>query len=60
MLTGLKTDDLTIETVAAELENLEADYRARKRKLRALLGVLHAEAADEPCETDIDNESGKV
>ncbi len=46
MLTGLKTDNLTIETVAAELENLEADYRARKRKLRALLGVLQVEAGD--------------
>lgn len=36
-------NNVTAEIVAKELKTLENDYRARKRKLRALLAVLEQE-----------------
>lgn len=40
----LTTENLTFEAVNKELTELEAAYRAKKRKLRALLAVLQIEA----------------
>jgi len=42
-------DGVTAESVEKELTHLENYYKARRRKLRALLGVLKEEAG--PAET---------
>lgn len=37
-------DKLTVASVEKELDDLETYYKARRKKLRALLGVLKEEA----------------
>ena len=46
MLTDEKTG-LTPEKIQAELAELEADYKRRRRTLRALLAALEAEETSE-------------
>ena len=43
MITGYLPADLTADNVKTELDNLEADYRALKKKLKALYAVLKQE-----------------
>ena len=43
-----------LKTAQAELGELEADYRRRRKALRALIAVLKAEKGEEPC-TDAAN-----
>jgi hypothetical protein len=46
MLTD-KEHGITVEAVTTDLEELEQEYRIMRRRLRALLAVLQAEAATE-------------
>lgn len=50
MLTKIE-DQITYENVKFELDELEETYRVRRKKLRALLGVLKAEAGEEKGDT---------
>lgn len=40
----LTNESVTVEAVTKELADLEANYRAKRRKLRALLAVLETES----------------
>ncbi len=44
MLTNKPETGVTVEAMTKELTDLEADYRSRRKALRALLAVLKTEA----------------
>ena len=48
MLTGKLRDEVTVETVTAELAAIDADYKAARKEVLTRLAKTHREARDVP------------
>ena len=48
MLTGMTRDEVTVESVTADLANIDADYKAARKEFLTWLAKTHRETRDVP------------